>query len=292
MLDNRAFTQYVQPRVEKMRRLIISILGSDREADDVLQDLLMKLLEKIDADNPPSSSWYYTTTRNHTFDVLRHKKNRAGREHLPLVSDYPTTTDMDRGVEREENRRLVGIALRMLPQRERCALLLFVNDYSYQEIATRMQVTTTAVKAMLSRARALLHVLFPDGTASVERGEIVIPERYREAYRLASLREHDAERGRRTDPRNRLHAPRANPEQHKEYMRWYRRTERGKQVIRARQRIWRSENPEKMRAQRARDNHKRRSKIHGQQQVQQQVQQGSTPFSPVEPVIQYATAGW
>ena len=101
--------------------------------------------------------WIYTVAAN----LVRDEGRRAAvrKRHLRLVmaeaAQVPPAAP-DEEIARERRRRRIVEALDTLAERDRKALLLKEEGCSYEEIATRLGLSTRSVGTTLARARARL----------------------------------------------------------------------------------------------------------------------------------------
>lgn len=129
-------------------RLSYSMLQSREDAEDVLQDVFVKILSRpFDFNSAEHErAWLVRVTLNRCHDVLRKKKIRRYTPLEDIVSLPAEEKDMS--VLRE---------VQALPSDKREVVLLrYFEDFSVQEIAEILHITPSAVKMRLARARELL----------------------------------------------------------------------------------------------------------------------------------------
>jgi RNA polymerase sigma-70 factor (ECF subfamily) len=144
--------------VEELRPLSFAVayrmLGSVAEAEDVVQEALLRLHDaQDDVDNP--EAWLTTTTTRLAIDVLRSARVRRERyvgDWLPepLVDDAGTTQ-----IEDEETISLAFLVLleRLTPEERAVLVLRDAFDYSFAEIADIVGKSEDNTRQILSRAR-------------------------------------------------------------------------------------------------------------------------------------------
>ncbi len=141
--------------------LAMKFLRSTESAEEIVQDVFMKLWEKreeIDEERPVEA-WLYTVTRNRVINqlrkVAREKTCFSVRDVLPEASDMDKTAD--RKVLNGEIENLLHKALKQLPEKQREVYRLArLEGYSRNEIAEHLQISALTVKTHM--ARALLSV--------------------------------------------------------------------------------------------------------------------------------------
>jgi RNA polymerase sigma-70 factor, ECF subfamily len=180
--DAAAFGRLVEPLRGELHAHCYRMLGSSHDADDALQDALLRAWRGIARFEGRSTlrSWLYTVATRTCLDSV----DRRGRRALPVdlgpasdrvVGDDRPRTDLawlgpypDAGLAAEQ-REAVELAFvaacQHLPANQRAALLLFdVLGFSAAEIARMMDTTPTSVNSALARARRLVAQRVPART--------------------------------------------------------------------------------------------------------------------------------
>jgi RNA polymerase sigma-70 factor (ECF subfamily) len=172
--DDAAFERLVAPLRRELHAYCYRMLGSTHDADDALQDALLRAWRGIARFEGRSSvrTWLYTVATRTCLDLA----DARGRRALPMdlgpassgpvldaepaddvawLTPYPDTA---LAVEERESVELAFVAaLQHLPGNQRAALLLFeVLGYPAAEIAELMATTTASVNSALQRARRLV----------------------------------------------------------------------------------------------------------------------------------------
>ncbi|MFI7644627.1 sigma-70 family RNA polymerase sigma factor [Micromonospora sp. NPDC049460] len=181
--DDEAFTRLVQPLRRELHAHCYRMLGSTHDADDAVQETLLRAWRGLARFEERSSlrSWLYTIATRVCLNIVESR----GRRPLPVdlgpssdravLDDRPLTEFAwlgpypDAGLgdgpsapsARYEQREAVELAfasaLQHLPGNQRAALLLFdVLGFSAAEIANTMNTSTTSVNSALARARRVI----------------------------------------------------------------------------------------------------------------------------------------
>ncbi len=129
--------------------------GAHHDAEEVVQDALLKALAALRKDERPVAlkPWLYTITRNACLDRLRRPVRTTDLAPFePLLADAGADPFL-RAVQREELRDLVG-DLSLLPARQRAALLGHeLEGRTHEQLAAELEVSVGASKALVCRAR-------------------------------------------------------------------------------------------------------------------------------------------
>jgi RNA polymerase sigma factor (sigma-70 family) len=146
-----ALVQRYQPRLLAFCR---HMLGSQEDAEDVLQEVFAASFNAICADNRPINArpWLYRIARNRCLNHLR-RPQPSGQDSMDVFERDGGTTTADTVHKREEFRQIVA-DVQELPETQRTALLLReIDALSYDQIAEAMDTTVPSVKSLLVRAR-------------------------------------------------------------------------------------------------------------------------------------------
>jgi len=149
-----ALVQRYQPRLLAFCR---HMLGSQEDAEDVLQEVFAASFNAICADERPINArpWLYRIARNRCLNHLR-RPQPAGQDSMDVFERDGGTTTADTVHKREEFRHIVA-DVQQLPETQRTALLLReIDALSYEQIAEAMDTTVPSVKSLLVRARVAL----------------------------------------------------------------------------------------------------------------------------------------
>lgn len=147
----------------KMFRLAWNILGSDRDAEECVNDALLAAWNAIPPQEPdPLLPWLYATTRNIAMNRARANaaQKRGARlleqvEELDQVAADPETTES--AVDQRELTRALERFLGRLSRRDQA---IFMGRYyygeSYAQIASRLDMTEDNCKTRAYRLRERL----------------------------------------------------------------------------------------------------------------------------------------
>ena len=133
------------------------MLGSNEDAEDVLQEVFTSAYKAMLADDRPINTrpWLYRIARNRCLNFLRAPRP-SGQDTMDVFEGASGATTAETVQNREELRFIVS-DVHALPESQRTALLLREMDaLSYDQIALAMDTTVPAVKSLLVRARMSL----------------------------------------------------------------------------------------------------------------------------------------
>ena len=150
-----SFRNDILPLKDKLYRLALRITFDSAEAEDVVQDTMIKVWNKREdwEEIDSMEAFCLTIARNLAID----RSQKAEAQNVELIPETQQLTDAatpDRKLERDEQLGLVKKLMDELPEKQRSIMLLRdVEEKSYKEIAEILQLTEEQVKVNLFRAR-------------------------------------------------------------------------------------------------------------------------------------------
>ena len=169
--DSAAFQRLIDREAPKLLRFARGILGNLDEAEDAVQDTLIRLWENAATWTPEAriGTWLHRVCYNRSIDALRRRRSFVDEgvlEALPDAADLP-----DASLIESQAALSLRDAIERLPARQRTAILLFhYQDFPQREAAEIMGVSEAAFESMLARARRQLkRRLAPDASENKDR---------------------------------------------------------------------------------------------------------------------------
>lgn len=158
---DQAFLRQVDTYEDRIRRIARSYLNDDAEAQDVTQEVLVKLWEhQEDLDEDRLTAWLSTVTRNACIDILRARQRRRKTVRKdPEGVERAASSDRlpDRHAETADLHGHVLDALdRVDDPYRRVVALRELQGLKYKEIATALDMPINTVKVYLHRGRKKL----------------------------------------------------------------------------------------------------------------------------------------
>ena len=160
--DQAAFGRLVAAYQTPVYNLAYRMLGSAAEAEDAAQEAFLRAYIHLKSYDPqrPFSTWLFSIASHYCIDQLRRRRITW----LPLEDEFALPvrfTSANPGPEataaRREQQDQMQQLLDVLSPTDRAAITLhYWYDYSYQEIAQTLDLTVSAVKSRLYRARRAL----------------------------------------------------------------------------------------------------------------------------------------
>jgi RNA polymerase sigma-70 factor, ECF subfamily len=195
-----AFGELEQHRRE-LTAYCYRMLGSPFEAEDAVQDTLLRAWKAIDRFEGRSQlrSWLYRIATNVCLDMLGGRERRARpmdlgpsgepvaenlRERSEVTWIEPIPDPAETTVERETIRLAFVAALQHLPPKQRAVLILReVLHWQASEVAELLDTSVASVNSALQRARSTLSDAdVHDSTPTLEKADRQLLERYVKAF--------------------------------------------------------------------------------------------------------------
>lgn len=165
--DEDAFTRLYEAYRDRIVNYTRRMLGDNGRAEEAAQDVFIKLYGSRARYAPRSrfSTYLYRIATNHCINLNTRMAHRLESSGAPL-DRHPATGAAslpDAGVARGELRQVLREALAALPYKQRAALLLVCYEgVSYREAAEVLEVSDSALKSLVHRARArMIELLQP-----------------------------------------------------------------------------------------------------------------------------------
>lgn len=160
MLTNEQFTAYAQQYIDTVYRVALHYLKSASDADDVTQEVFIKLLRtrnRFESD-AHVRNWLIRVTINECKDVTK-----THWWHQESIDDYANTITFD-----DPQLSDVFHAVMDLPKHYRVPIYLhYYEKYSTQEIADILGVPKSTVCTQIRRGRDLLKTTLTEADTNV-----------------------------------------------------------------------------------------------------------------------------
>jgi RNA polymerase sigma-70 factor, ECF subfamily len=155
--DRPAFELVYAATSPKLFGIIVRIVGRRDLADDVLQDVFVRIWQRAGAFDPTYGSpitWLAAIARNRALDEVKRKTMRS-LDDCPEVLLLPSGDDPLANCERSEERRRLQVCLdRLEPEKREVLLLAYCYGMTREEIARRIGRPIPTVKTWLRRSLA------------------------------------------------------------------------------------------------------------------------------------------
>lgn len=156
---HHAFRLHVQPQIEVLLRVAHTLTGSWADAEDLVQDTLIRAYRGIGGfDGAHPRSWLLTILRHAHLNSLRRQRpellgDRIDAGHRPAFGAPVADSAEDAVVDAVMDDRLEAALTALDPRFRTVLLLIDVEQLTYAEVADLLDVPIGTVMSRLSRAR-------------------------------------------------------------------------------------------------------------------------------------------
>jgi RNA polymerase sigma-70 factor (ECF subfamily) len=155
--DRSAAARLIARHTPRLLTVARRMLGVQAEADDVVQEVFLKLwthAARWQAGNAKFETWLYRVMLNQCYDRLR-RRPTAPLEAAEEIADDAALPDA--GLDESMLSREIGSVLETLPERQKAAILLcHFQGCGNIEAAEIMGLSVEALESLLARGRRAL----------------------------------------------------------------------------------------------------------------------------------------
>jgi RNA polymerase sigma-70 factor (ECF subfamily) len=158
--DRAAFDRLSRRHLDRAYGVALRMTGSRADAEDVVQDVFLRLWLRPDSWRPGQamfSTWLYRVVVNRCLDLKRRPK---GTDLDSIEEPQDPDVNAEDGMLAAERSRALDGAVNRLPERQRAAIVLtYTAGLRNAEAASAMDISVKAFEALLVRAKRELRDL-------------------------------------------------------------------------------------------------------------------------------------
>ena len=158
------FEQWIEEHKGLILKVVRANAADPEDQDDLFQEIAFQVWLSIPLfrERAKVSTWIYKVALNTTMVWHRaQKRHRHMREPLYLVNERSySADDPSQSMESREKLDWLYAEIRKLPKVDRSLALLYLDEFSYQEIADILGISTNNVGVKLNRLRNYLDKAF------------------------------------------------------------------------------------------------------------------------------------
>lgn len=160
---NLYFEQLYDRYADKVYRKCLSFVKDDAKAEDFTHDIFLKLVLNLSSyrETAKFSTWLYSITYNYCIDQTRiaKKYSEVGLDENYDVSD----NDNDAEISEFEAQHLNKAMQQILPEEKSILMMKYQDDLTIKEISESLEISESAVKMRLLRAKEKLRKIYLEG---------------------------------------------------------------------------------------------------------------------------------
>lgn len=155
-MNENDFRIKILPLSNKMLNYAAHILKNEDDAQDVIQDVFLKLWQKKEVlqQIENTEAYLFQMVRNRSLDIIRSKRTVSFGPAEEKALDSQAANDLDNKIELNESANLIKKLIEELPGlQQKIMYMRDIEQLEYEEIAVKTGLTKNAVRVNLSRAR-------------------------------------------------------------------------------------------------------------------------------------------
>ena len=166
--DHTAFEYLFNRYRDAIRQLLTQRAGSSDDADDLLQETFIKVYLHLDRYNPAYTfgQWLYTIARNTFIDYVRRRQDELPIDERFSAPASPAPNPEESVIRLQQRSEIEYCLEHLAPRYNRLIRMRFLEEYSYEEIAEKLNLPLGTVKTQIHRARERMCEL-------IRRGETI-----------------------------------------------------------------------------------------------------------------------
>jgi RNA polymerase sigma factor (sigma-70 family) len=160
---NLYFEQLYDRYSDKVYRKCLSFVKDDAKAEDFTHDIFLKLVLNLSSykETAKFSTWLYSITYNYCIDQTRISKKYS---EVGLEENFDVPDDDDDSEMAElEAQKLNKAMKQILPEEKSILMMKYQDDLSIKEISDSLDISESAVKMRLLRAKEKLRKIYLEG---------------------------------------------------------------------------------------------------------------------------------
>lgn len=160
-MDSREFKQRFMPHHKLLYRVAYHLTGNQQDAEDLLQDMYLKLWQKRDnLPNEATKETYLISMMRNLF-VDQRRLKRLDTSELKNEDSPSDERSMDRQIDaKDEAQQMVGL-IQQLPERDaRIIKMHLMEEHSYEEIEQDTGLSQGNIRIIVMRSKKKLKEQF------------------------------------------------------------------------------------------------------------------------------------
>lgn len=158
-MSTQRFRDHIWPLRDRLYRLAVQVVGERAEAEDVVQETMIKIWEKRDSLDQINNldAWCARLVRNLGIDRYRSRKRRA-QINLDQAATVADAAPSPVGhLQARDLQHQIDHCMQQLPTQRRMVIhLREVEGLSYKEIAQTLEISLDQVRTDIHRGRLFL----------------------------------------------------------------------------------------------------------------------------------------
>ncbi len=159
--DKEALLELLRQNWVWLKGLVCGIIQNSQDVDDVLQDICVQVISKIDQLREPELfvRWLSKLARRQALQFKRKKRQRVIPFNDEIINQKIDDKNIEQYeiIEKKEQYELILEAINSLPEKYRQVIILqYTGELTYAKIAEILDIPITTVQIRLVRARRMI----------------------------------------------------------------------------------------------------------------------------------------
>ena len=166
--DQKAYAELLGRYRDAIYFMLLKMVNNKSDAEDLTIEAFGKAFKNIEQYSPnfAFSTWLFKIASNNCIDFLRKKKGNLisldsggtdnSEQDAPMPLQASTLDPEEKMIKLQKAKLMHTIVDKLKPRYRKLIELRYFKEYSYEEIATELELPIGTVKAQLFRARELL----------------------------------------------------------------------------------------------------------------------------------------
>jgi RNA polymerase sigma-70 factor (ECF subfamily) len=152
--SEKAYIQLIELYGDQLFRTCYLILKDKEDAEDVVQETLIRVLKNIESfkENSKLYTWIYQIALNLSRDILRKKVDFSSLED-EWVGEEDPQIDIEKKIDAEVLKKSLK---ELSPIYNEVLVLFYLQEFSIKEISEMLKLSEGTIKSRLSRGRTIL----------------------------------------------------------------------------------------------------------------------------------------
>ncbi len=155
LFKERAFTQIIKKYQEKLYWHIRRMIVEHEDANDVLQNMFIKVWKGLDKFREDSQlfTWLYRIATNETLTFIKQNKNRSAISISNEETGFSNRLKADKDFDANKIEWKLQLAMQHLPEKQRTVFnLRYYDEMPYEEMSRVLDTSEGALKASYHHA--------------------------------------------------------------------------------------------------------------------------------------------
>lgn len=177
--DQHAYAELMDRYRDSIYFMLLKMVNNRDDAEDLTIEAFGKAFNRLHQYTPnyAFSTWLFKIASNNCIDFIRKKKNKT----LSIDSDFsnddgdtmridlksPGRNPEEEAIRDQKIKMMREIVTKLKPRYRELIELRYFKEYSYEEIATELDLPLGTVKAQLFRAREFLYNIMKNTKGSI-----------------------------------------------------------------------------------------------------------------------------